>query len=154
MIQMSPWPTWGPTLPLPQKSQLCVVSRATRAPRRGPGPGGGHTTPCSQAEAMQALWPYFLFLCPLPQPSGSSPCASWVGLAGREPVPKVHGRGCAIQDCTHPKRQVGGQDEPSVRWGLRSNVRMASPSSQEGMACQDCLPPHHGPRSAMASCLC
>lgn len=103
MIQMSPWPSWGPTLPPPQKSQLYVVSRATKAPEKGPGPGGGARHPLFSGRG------YASTLALLPLPVSPPPALRFLPLClpGREPVPMVHGRGCAIQDCTHPKRQVG-----------------------------------------------
>lgn len=97
-------------------------SRSAGAPGRGPGPVG-HATPflCHSprtqqrpaltrfsTQPVQPLWPHFLFLGPLPQPSVPPCCACRVGLDGRDPT--AHGRvlsRCATWDPTHPKTQAG-----------------------------------------------
>lgn len=154
MIQMSPWPSWGPTLPPPPKSQLYVVSRATRAPGRGPGPGGQGTPPPPLRQRLcKHSGPTSSSCVPSPSPQVPPPVPpGWASQAGNQSL-WCMGVGALFRTAPTPRgRWV--QYEPSVRWDLRSNVRMASPSSHEGMACQEFLPPYYGSGSTMASRPC
>lgn len=134
-------------------------SRSAGAPGRGPGPVG-HATPflCHSprtqqrpaltrfsTQPVQPLWPHFLFLGPLPQPSVPPRCAA-LCLPGRPGWQGPHG----AQACTlevrylgsHPPQDAGrGQDGPSQRRELRSKVRVTSPSSHKACWPASSFPP-------------
>lgn len=144
----------GPhTTPAPKKPALCG-QQGHQGPRERAWPRGQGTPPPPLRQRLcKHSGPTSSSCVPSPSPQVPPPVPpGWASQAGNQSL-WCMGVGALFRTAPTPRgRWV--QYEPSVRWDLRSNVRMASPSSHEGMACQEFLPPYYGSGSTMASRPC